>query len=180
MRCPKCDLDNEEGRAVCANCATPLTAYAGQVTGVVSEKTLARAARLAIRPPIVGVMAILDVLTAVFGPFAMLAAKFSARTTINTEGTNYIGTAFGAVGVAFAAALLIPLGLLLLILAGATWTQRPWAWTANAALLAASVVLAALLFPNSPGQALLRIALSGAVAYFWFQDDTKEWYGMRG
>lgn len=179
MRCPRCDFDNDEGRAVCLHCATPLTAYAGQVTGVVSEETRTKAARLALRPPIVSLMAVLDVLAAIFGPFAMLAVKFSARATLNNEGTNYIGAALGAVGIAAAAALLIPLGLLLLFLAWSTWTQRPWAWTANAVLLGLSALLAVLVFPTSPAQALVRIALSGAVAFFWFQSRTKAWYGMQ-
>lgn len=177
MRCKECGEDNDEGVAFCARCNTPFTAYGGQVTGMVSEATLAKAARLALRPPIIPFMAALDVLTAVFGPFAITLARSSARPVANAEGTNYVGVAFGALGAVFTAALLIPLGLVLLVTAWATWTQRTWAWTANAALLALSLVAALLAFSASPAEALVRIALSGAVAYFWFKPETKEWYG---
>jgi hypothetical protein len=179
MRCKVCDTPNEEGRARCRNCDAPLTAYAGQVTGDHNPETAAKALRLSLRPPVVSVMAILDALAAIFGPFWLVAAKFLARPGAGEEGLNYIGAAIGAVGVTILALLMIPLGLFLLYLAWATWTQRPWAWGVNAVLLLVSALLALLAFASSPIAALIRIGLSAAVAFFWFKPETKDWYAIK-
>lgn len=179
MRCKVCDTPNEEGRARCQNCDAPLTAYAGQVTGDYNPATAEKALQLSLRPPIVVVMAVLDGLTAIFGPFWLVAVKFLARPTAGEEGLNYIGAALSAVGVTLLAIFLIPLGLFLLYLAWATWTQRPWAWSANAVLLLVSALLAVLAFASSPIAALTRIGLSASVAFFWFKPETKDWYAIK-
>lgn len=178
MRCPNCNSEVEEGLAACSQCGTPLTAYGGQVTGEVRPETRAKAAKFAARPSIVIVMTILDVLVALFGPLGMALARITGRTQVSEDATNYIVAALGAVGAFAVVIVLIPIGLLLLLLAWATWTQKSWAWTANVVLLVLGVVLAARVFSAEPGQALVRIALCGAVAYFWFKPSTKEWFGM--
>jgi hypothetical protein len=179
MRCPNCNTLNDEGAALCENCAEPLTAYGGQITGMVSEETREKIERLSVRPPVVPVMAALDALAAFVWPFAAAWAAFAHRTVANAAGTNYIGAAFGSLGAVFTAAVMIPLGVALLVIAWATWTQRPWAWIANAVVLVLAALLAFFAFPSAPVSALLRIGLAGALAYFWFQPDTKDWYGMR-
>jgi hypothetical protein len=178
MHCPNCHAEVEEGLAVCSQCGAPLTAYGGQITGEVRPETRAKAAKLAVRPPIVVVMAILDALVALLGPLGLAWVRITGRTQVSEDATNYIAAALGAVGAFAVAIVLIPLGLFLLVLAWATWTQKPWAWMANVVLLILMVLLAVRVFAAEPGQALLRIGLCGAIAYFWFHPRTKEWFGL--
>lgn len=178
MRCPHCDNENPEGTACCLACDTPLTAYAGQGTGEVSAATLERLRNLSRRPPIVPIVVALDTLIAVIGPFGVLLIKFLGRTTTNVEGTNYVGAALGAVGVALMAMLMVPLGLFLIYLAWVTWTRASWAWLANAALLCGMAFLSLIGF-FTPWMffRLTLLILFAAAAWFWFQSDTREWFG---
>jgi hypothetical protein len=178
MRCPHCELQNEDGAAFCERCGTPLTAYGGQITGEVSEATRAKAAKLTVRPQIVPIMAAFCALLALVGPVWSLVARITTRPTMNAEGTNYAGAAFGAVGIAFAAMVLVPVALALLVVASGILTQRTWAWGAAAVVLAAGV-LAAL--GGYLGIGLLKfVVLIGAVALaaLWFRKDAREWYGV--
>src|SRR5216110_3165259 len=111
MRCPECGTDNVEGAAICANCVAPLTAYAGHVTGEASEATLAKLARAYYRPPVIPIVAIFDVVAALTGPVWAIVGRFMARPQVNSEGTNYAGAAFNAVGTAFLAIFMVPLAL---------------------------------------------------------------------
>lgn len=178
MRCSHCDHDNPEGLARCEVCNTPLTAYSGQVTGEVNAVNLERLARMSIRPPIVPGMTGLLVAFAIFGPFAAVISRYLARTTTNVEGTNYASAAFGAVGIAFTALVMIPLGLFLLYMAWLTWTRGSWIWMANTILLGAVAFLSLTGFLTSIFiLRVLLIALCGAAGYFWFRPETREWYG---
>src|SRR5207237_9316352 len=134
--------EHEECASVCAFCGEPFTAYAGQLTGEASEATLAKLRRLSYRPPVISAVAGLDVLLAVFGPFGAVLGRYANRTVTNAEGTNYAGAAFGAVGIAFMALFMVPLGLALLYVAWVTWTRGSWAWSANVIVLAGTVLLA--------------------------------------
>src|SRR5512143_3699501 len=135
MRCPHCEIPNEDGAAVCSSCGTPLTAYGNQITGEVSEATRARAAKLAIRPAVVPFAAAFCAFAAVAGPLWRVMSLFLSRVTTNPEGTNYLSAAFGAVGIAFSAMVLVPLAIALLLVAWGVMTQRTWAWGAVLALL---------------------------------------------
>jgi hypothetical protein len=179
MRCPHCAIENDDGIAVCLNCNTPLTAYGGQLMGAVSEETLRKAAKLAVRPPVIPMAAALTVALAVLGPLWALAGRFVARPAVNAEGTNYLGAAFGAVGVVFAAMVLIPIAVALGVVAWGVMTQRTWAWTGQAIVLLIIGVIGftGWLVPS----VFLRILLSTAaviVGVMWMQRDTREWYGV--
>ena len=179
MRCPHCATDNEEGAAVCENCDTPLTAYGGQVTGAVSEATLRKLERLAVRPPVVPMAAALDVLLVVVGPLWTLVGRFAARPAVNAEGTNYAGAAFGAVGVLFSAIVLVPVAVALAVVAWGVMAHRTWAWTAQAFLLlvVAVIGLTGWLVPSL----FLRLLLSAGAAvvgYLWVKEDARQWYGV--
>ena len=177
MRCPHCGEPNPEGVALCLNCASPLTPYAGHITGAVSEATRAKAARLRIPSGIVPVMAAFDVLLAVAGPFRIGLAGFFARPEVNPEGMDYMARAFGAVGAFVTAGIMIPVGIVLLIVAWATWTQRTWAWGANLGVLALVGIMAISGF-ISP--ALVRVIVLGFVivlTMFWSGRTAREWYG---
>jgi hypothetical protein len=165
------------GAAVCENCGTPLTAYGGQITGEVSTETRLKASRLAARPVIVPVMAGLDVLFAVFGPLAMVMGRFIGRTAVNTEGTNYLGAAFGAVGVAFVAMFMVPFAIALLVVAWGTIAQRSWAWPANILVLAALVFLGGLFLPLGTVGWVIRILLAAVLGFMWSREETRAWLG---
>src|SRR5215212_9545585 len=115
MRCPHCETPNEEGVAICENCGTPLTVYGRQFTGEVSEAARERAAKLNVRPPVVPIMAAFCALVAVAGPFWSVLSRFMGRAQVNAESTNYVGAAFGAVGIALAALVMVPLGVAILV-----------------------------------------------------------------
>ncbi len=179
-QCPNCGHVNDVGRATCANCQLPLTAYAGQIPDFDSQqgKLAQQVAQLNVRPPIIQAMALFNLLFALLWPLAYVAYGFLARPHLNAESTNYIGTAVSAVGPILAALVLIPIGLALFALAWATWTQRPWAWTANAAGLAAFALLALLKFATAPIMAFIWVGLACGLAYYWFRPETKSWFGM--
>lgn len=177
MRCPECNLDNEEGAAFCANCVAPLTAYGGQITGLVSDETLAKLARLRIRPPAVPIMTAFNVLVALMWPLATLLSRISSRPQVNAEGTNYAGAAFGAVGVAFLAMFMIPLGIALLVAAFGTWTQRSWGWYASAGTLGVIGAISIMGFIGGPLR-FVTIAVCIVLAILWFHRDVREWYGV--
>ncbi len=177
MRCPHCSNENEEGAAVCEYCDTPLTAYGGQLTGLVSASTLAKAAKLAVRPPVIPIMAGLDVFLAIFGPVAAVLGKFSSRPQTNAEGTNYMGAAFGAVGVAFTAMVLVPVALALLVIAWGTITQKSWAWAANIGVLGVLIFLGNFLLPWGTFGLIIRVVAGVALGVLWIKNETREWYG---
>jgi hypothetical protein len=179
MRCPHCAHENPDGLAVCLNCNTPLTAYSGQLMGAVSEETRYKAAKLAVRPPVIPMAAALTLALAALGPAWALASRFFSRPAVNAEGTNYVGAAFGAVGVAFAAMVLVPLALVLVFVAWGVMIQRTWAWTAQAVVLLGILVIGftGWLIPSL----FLRILLSVAaviVGVMWMKQDAREWYGV--
>lgn len=181
QQCPNCGLLNEEGRALCANCQTPLTAYAGQLRGEPESsggRLAAQVAHLNTRPPIIAALALFDLLFALFWPLAFVVGAFAARQQVNAEGTNYIFAAIGAVGPTLAALVLIPVALALCALAWATWTQRPSAWVGNGYALGAFVLLALRKFPNAPIMTLVWIGLACGLAYLWFRPETKSWFGQ--
>jgi hypothetical protein len=176
LRCPHCAVDNDEGLAICRNCNTPLTGYAGNVLGYVSAETLAKAAKLRVRPHAVPVMVIYAVLIALFGPIGAVLSKIAGRSNLNAEGTNYMGPAFSAVGIAFTAMFMIPLAGAILFVAWGVWAQRTWAWTAGAFLLG---IIALLGVTGMVGGLTRIIAVVSAViiGILWFQRDCREWFG---
>ncbi|MCC6728424.1 MAG: zinc ribbon domain-containing protein [Chthonomonadales bacterium] len=177
MRCPSCGTANTEGAAVCANCAVPLTAYAGNESGGLSVETLARLRRVVARPRVVGAMAAADLLAALIGPLRSAVAGFRAQPKLAEDATNYLGTAFGAVSAVLNAAMTLPIALALGVLAWGAWTQRSWAWPANLAVLGLSAILALIALPVSPFVALIRLGVTGALAYFWTRGEAREWFG---
>lgn len=178
VTCPSCGMANPEGRAVCLHCFGSLTAYGGQVTGQVSAATKIKALRLAVRPKMVAVMATFDLLLALFGPFGSVLSRLRARPELNAETTNYLQSAFGAVGVFLSMLIFVPAGLLILYVGWATWTQKRFAWPAN--LVGVGIVGVMALWGVWPGSLLLRfvvLVMCGALAAFWYARDVRGWYG---
>ena len=178
LRCPNCQTENDDGRASCESCGAAFTAYAEKGSGIASAATLAKLAKLGIRPPAVAPMASIDGLLALITLGALIARYFS-QPNLNADSSNYLAPAFGAVGAALASFVAIPVALALLYLAWGTWTQRTWAWTANAFLMALSAFLALLAFFSNPILAVIRLAITAYAAFFWFNTQTREWFGAQ-
>ncbi len=179
-QCPNCGLVNDAGRARCADCQTPLTAYAGQLEEFTSSqgRLVQHVARLNRRPLAVAALALFDALFALFWPLAFVIGALAARQSVNAEGTNYLASAFGMVGPTLYAVVLIPAALALGALAWATWTQRPWAWTANVVVLGIFALLALFKLAAAPIMAIIWIGLACGLTYYWFQPETKAWFGL--
>jgi len=177
MRCEACGHDNEDGLAVCSNCGSSLTAYGGQATGLGGDAIRTKLARLTTRPPIVPAMAALDLLAALAGPVGSFLNRLASRPVTNPEGTNYISSAFGALGVAFAGAVLIPLALGLVLIGWGTWTQRTWAWHANAVVLAGLIVMAVLGVGAAGFLRVLLFLVCVPALGLWLHKDVRDWFG---
>ena len=177
MRCPHCAEDNPEGVAVCLSCGTSLTAYGGQVMGGGSEVTRAKLARIAVRPAVVPVMAAFIALVAVAGPLWSVLSRFLSRPEINREGTNYVGAAFGAVGVALVALFLVPLAVAILVVAWGILTQRTWAWGAGVLVLAGTFMAGIVGYFFGPPLKYVVMVVCIALTVMWFRNDAREWYG---
>ena len=121
-------------------------------------------------------MAAFCIFAALAGPLWRLLSTFSARPALNEEGTNYLGAAFGAVGVTLSAFVLIPLAIAMLVVAWGILSHRTWAWWA-ALVLAAACVFAAFTGMLFAGLKFLVIAVGVAVAIGWVQHSVREWYG---
>lgn len=180
-RCPHCGELNSADRAVCTNCQSPMTAYAGDITGEPGEHSQKHAEEIAFlttRPPASVVMAAFDVFFAVFWPLAYVIGSFLTRPQMNSEGTNYINAAVGTVQPILAAIFLLPMAGALCAVAWATWNQRTWAWMGNAVALGLFAVMAVPNFRSAPLSAVFWLAVAGGLAYLWFQKRTKDWYGQ--
>lgn len=178
MNCPHCGTPNPEGVSICEACLEPLTAYGGEVTGIASQSAVEAGRRLAVRPAIVPFAVALDVATALAGPIASVAGRFSARPQVNQEATNYLSAAFGALGVTFYAAAVLPVAIVLLLVAWGCFTQQTWAWKANAAVLVAGAVWG---LTHMVGNAAAFICLVAfvVIGVGWFRGSVREWYGAR-
>lgn len=177
MRCPHCDSPNPDEASSCAQCGQALSTYAPETSANASARA-ERIYHVSIQPPVVPIVAVLCVFTALLGPFRTAAAALVRRTPLPDEAGGYLVNALGAASGALIAAVMVPIGLFLLVTAFAVWSQRPWAWSAVAVLLCVAGLAAAVTFPSDPLSAVLRIATAGAVAFFWFQPHTRKWYGL--
>src|SRR5262249_37171900 len=134
---------------------------------------------LSYRPPIISAVTLLDLLLMVFWPIATLLGRLLTRPIANAEGTNYASAAFGAVGLAFTALVMIPLALFLLYVAWQTWTRGAFAWMANAVVLVGVIVLALIGYPTQVlFLRLLLIVVSAVALGFWLRQETRDWYGV--
>lgn len=180
IQCPNCAEPNDVANAVCSVCNTPLTAYAGELTGLgeSSGKLREQVAKLDVRPPIVTAAAVLDVLFALFGPIASVFSGFATRPTTNAEGTNYIGAAFGMVGPILKAIVLLPISAAIIVVAWAAFTQKPWGWYANLVIFGLLGVLSLFQFGVNFLIGLVMLIVAIGFAVVWMSLDTRAWYGQ--
>jgi hypothetical protein len=179
IQCKHCGVVNDVGNAICANCKRPLTAYGGQVGQEENfERRLsAQVEALEERPPVVTAITVFHLLFALAVPLWTVIAAWSAQPHVNAEGTNTVQSAAGTFVSILQTITLLPVAIAFCLLAYFTWTQRTWAWTANAIMLGLLVLLALILH----GFALTTFiwaGLAGGFAYFWFQKPIKAWFGL--
>lgn len=178
MRCPYCDAPNDEGAAICSQCAAPLTAYAGTALADADPaRTAARAARLASRPPVAVVVAVADLLAALV-PVGVMLRVFRAAPSLSDDATNYLGHAFGGLRAVLTAAIMLPMAGALVLLAWGAMTQKPWAWTAQTGLLALIAVVSVVTLRANPAMSLIQLAVVAAAAWQWLHPEVRQWYGQ--
>lgn len=179
IQCKHCGEINNVGAATCANCHTPLTAYGGQVGQEEHYTTRSDAQLQALeqRPPIVVGVMVFNVLFALAVPLWSVITAWTTRPKVNAEGTNAIQSATGTIVPIVYTLTLLPVAAVLCIIAYFTWTQRSWAWTANAVVLG-GIALLAFLLHGFAVMTFLWIAFAGGFAYFWFQKPVKAWFAL--
>jgi hypothetical protein len=178
MRCPACEAQNADGDAFCANCAAPLTAYAGaSVADADPARSAQRLAQLNTRPPIVLASAIADMLAALWAVGVVVRAAAS-RPALSEDAVNYVGHAFGGLSAVLVAAAMLPLAAALAALAWGAVTQRTWAWIGNAALMGVAMLVGLSRMKGAPIVGFPIVAMSACLAYVWLQPATRRWYGI--
>lgn len=177
MRCPSCDAECSEGSALCESCGAPLTPYAATVPlDADPARTAARLARETERPVAVWFAAAADVGAALFSVLMAVRALTTAPA-LSPDATNYLSHAFGGLLAIVVAALLIPLGGGFAALCWGTLTQRGWAWSIHAGLIAVLGVGALLSLAGSPVRAILELVILAALARAWLNPTVRRWYG---
>ena len=179
LQCKRCGEMNPLTTATCLNCHTPLTAYGGQVGQEENYVTRSdeQLEALEQRPPLVAAMTAFNVLFALAVPVWSTISAWSARPKVNEEGTNAIQSAAGTLVPIVYTLTLLPVAVVLCVISYFTWTQRPWAWTANAIVLGGMALLAILL-RGLALSTLLWIGIIGIFAYLWFQKPVKAWFAL--
>ena len=179
VKCSHCGDLNEVGNAICKNCLTPLTAYGGQVGQArnFDGKLAAQVAALDERPPIVIAMTIFSVAFALLVPLWSVVKAWRAQPHVNEEGTNAIQAATGILVPLFQTVVFLPIAIALCVIAYFTWTQRPWAWTANVVILGLIAVLAVVSYGLSL-PAFVWIGVAGIVACLWYQQPVRAWFAL--
>ncbi len=176
-QCKNCGILNSIDRALCTNCQTPLTAYAGQLRGQEfdTEHLKQKIKKLDQHPFAVKFMVGQNIFFAIFWPLASAISGFFSRAKVNSESTNYIGAAFSAVGSFMNAIVMVPIALLLIWIAWGGWYQRPWAWGANMGVVIV-FGLSCLIhfhFINVLWLGILAVSVS-----LWVSQDTRTWFGQ--
>ena len=179
VQCKHCGEMNDTTTATCRNCHTPLTAYGGQVGQAENYVTRSdmQIEALDQRPPLVIAMTVFNVLFALAVPLWSTIAAWHGRPKVNEEGTNAIQSAAGTIVPIVYTLTLLPVAVALCIVAYFTWTQRPWAWTANAIVLGGMGLLA-LVLHGFTLPAFLWVGIIAAFAYFWFQSAVRAWFAL--
>lgn len=170
---------------MCQQCLTPLTAYAGQLSGENYQGRLAaQVASLNSRPKVVVVMTVFNVLLALFVPLLIFIGSLPGHASGNPDDAYQSGmsTAFHSIGAVVVGLVMIPMAGVLIWLATATYTQRTWTWNANFASLAVFVIVQLTKFrlhstlPHVFAAAsLIAVAV---VVYFWSRSETRSWFGL--
>ncbi len=177
QQCKNCGMLNTIDRALCSNCQTPLTAYAGQLRGQEFDTDFLKAkiVKLDRQPTAVKLMTVQNICFAIFWPLASAAGGFFARAKVNSETTNYLSAAFSAVGSFVNAIVLIPIAMLIIWLAWGAWSQRTWAWGAN---LGVAILFGLACLIHFHFLSIFWLILIGYTVSKWMHDDIRTWFGQ--
>ena len=179
IQCPHCGTQNDTGRALCANCQSPLTAYAGQLRGETYEGKLAgHVGLLKGRPISVSIMAGFLVFIAVAWPLRAIYSGFAVRPHLNSEGTNYLASAFGAIGPLMISIACLPLAAVLVWIAWSAFTQQTRGWQFSLIALGSFAAYILIRAGEYRNWSILWVGATAILAGFWFHKSTKSWYGM--
>lgn len=183
-QCPNCGAVNDISFSMCQQCLTPMTAYAGQLTGEgYPGKLAAQVASLNTRPPAVVAMTIFHVLFALL-PLAAFAQFLPGPASASPdEGyQSSMSSAFHVVAAVVAGFVMIPISGAVIWLAFATWTQRTWTYNAAFAPLTVLVIIMLTKFgqPSTPLHIVagFMIAVVAALVFFWYRPSTRAWFGL--
>ncbi len=178
-QCPHCGTLNDSGSALCENCQTPLTAYSGQLSGEAYQGKLAeKVAELRVRPPGVYLMTAFLAVIALAWPVRSIFMAFANRAVLNSESTNYVSAAFGAVGPIMIAIVCVPVAVALLWLAWSGYTQQPGAWQICLGVVGAFAVYMVLNYREYHAWTIFWTLAALGLTSFWIHPSTKAWYGL--
>ena len=179
IQCKHCGDSNDIGNAICANCMTPLTAFGGQVgqANNFDSQLTAQLAALDERPPVIAVMTVFSVLFALVVPIWSVIKAWRVQPHVNEDGTNGIQAATGILVPLFQTVILLPIAIALCTIAYFTWTQRPWAWTANVVILGLITLIVVVLYGLSL-PTFFWLTVAGVVAYLWYRQPVKAWFAL--
>lgn len=178
-QCKHCGTLNEAGRALCSNCQTPLTAYSGELRGEEYRGKLAgQVDRLGGRPPAVTMVSIFLVLAAIGWPLRAVVAAFLKREHLSADGTNYISSAFSAIGPIFISIVCVPIAAVLVWIAWSVYQQRPGSWQFGLGALIAFAAYSLVQLGVSMGWSIFWLAITAVLAVLWFHGSTRAWFGL--
>ncbi len=183
-QCPNCGAVNDVSFSMCQQCLTPMTAYSGQITGESYQGKLAsQVAALNTRPMAVMAMVLFQLVFAIF-PLVVFAHYLPGPASANPDDAyqSSMSSAFHVVSAVVAGFIMIPLAVLMVWVAWATWAQRTWTYNAVFAPLCVFVFIMITKFrlPSAPLHVFagVSIAAVAVLVFFWFRPSTRAWYGL--
>jgi hypothetical protein len=184
-KCPNCGTDNDISFALCQQCLTPLTAYAGQLNGEQYQGKLADQVKaLNVRPQTVTVAAVFDVLFSLGTPIAIFIHSLPHAVAADPDNTyqSSLSNAFGAVGAVITGLVAIPIAVAICIHAWHMYRQRTWCWSTQLALMGVFAIRSVLLFkqPDTMSHVLAvsYLLFTAAFVGMWTRPSVKAWYGL--
>jgi len=180
MQCPFCGTMNDTKHSLCTNCQSPLTAYSGELRGEIYQGNLAgQVERLRVRPWSVNLMAAFLVVVAVGWPLRSIVTAFVNRAQLNGEATNYLASAFGAIGPIMTTILCLPLAAILGWIAWSVLTQQPRAWKLSLVAISAFAVYILIRSGEYRIWTVIWLVLTAGLAAVWLRGPTRAWFGMQ-
>jgi hypothetical protein len=180
IQCPYCSTVNDTKRSLCANCQSPLTAYSGQLRGETYQGKLAGQVEcLQVRPLSVNLMAALLVTVAAGWPLRSIVAAFVNRAHLNVEATNYLASAFGAIGPIMVTILCLPLAAMLGWIAWSVLMQQPRAWKLSLVVISAFAVFILIRASEYRIWTVMWLGLAAGLAAVWLRRSTRAWFGIQ-
>jgi hypothetical protein len=179
QQCEHCGTVNEAGRALCSNCQSPLRADSGQLRGETYKgKLAAQVDQLGARPLTVKLMAAFLVLIAIGWPLRGIYSSFAGRVSMNSDSTNYVASAFGAITPILTTIVCLPLAGVLIWIAWSAMTQQVRGWKACLVAMAAFAAYTLCRAGEYRGWTILWLGLAVTLTAVWFHRSTKAWFGL--